>query len=62
MQLDKQERQQKLEETFQSVINVNLVGTFLCTREAVKIFKAQTPQGGKSRTPEHDCTDLRVVY
>ena len=33
-------------ETFQNVINVNLVGTFLCTREAVRIFKAQTPQGG----------------
>ncbi|KAM5540899.1 hypothetical protein V8D89_005543 [Ganoderma adspersum] len=34
-------------ETFQSVVNVNLIGTFLCTREAVKIFKAQTPQGGR---------------
>ncbi|KAI0718226.1 short-chain dehydrogenase/reductase SDR [Cerioporus squamosus] len=34
-------------ETFQRVINVNLVGTFLCTREAVRIFKSQTPQGGR---------------
>ena len=34
-------------ETFQQVINVNLTGTFLCTREAVKIFKAQTPSGGE---------------
>jgi len=32
---------------FQHVVNVNLVGTFLCTREAVKIFKSQSPQGGR---------------
>ncbi|KZT12165.1 short-chain dehydrogenase/reductase SDR [Laetiporus sulphureus 93-53] len=32
---------------FEQVVNVNLVGTFLCTREAVKIFKSQTPQGGR---------------
>ncbi|TFK85614.1 short-chain dehydrogenase/reductase SDR [Polyporus arcularius HHB13444] len=36
-------------ETFQKVINVNLVGTFLCTREAVRIFKSQTPQGATGR-------------
>ncbi len=35
-------------ETFQRVISVNLVGTFLCTREAVRIFKSQSPQGGTS--------------
>ncbi|TFY65061.1 hypothetical protein EVJ58_g2206 [Rhodofomes roseus] len=34
-------------EKFQQVTNINLVGTFLCTREAVKVFKAQTPQGGR---------------
>ncbi|KAI0330806.1 short-chain dehydrogenase/reductase SDR [Cubamyces sp. BRFM 1775] len=34
-------------ETFQQVININLTGTFLCTREAVRIFKAQSPQGGR---------------
>ncbi|KAI0754616.1 short-chain dehydrogenase/reductase SDR [Daedaleopsis nitida] len=34
-------------EMFQKTINVNLVGTFLCTREAVKIFKSQSPQGGR---------------
>ncbi|KAF9011493.1 short-chain dehydrogenase/reductase SDR [Hymenopellis radicata] len=34
-------------ETFQRVINVNLVGPFLCTREAFKIFKAQNPPGGR---------------
>ncbi|KAI0761991.1 hypothetical protein BD413DRAFT_586987 [Trametes elegans] len=31
-------------ETFQQVLNVNLVGAFLCTREAVKIFKVQSPR------------------
>ncbi|KAI0373824.1 short-chain dehydrogenase/reductase SDR [Pilatotrama ljubarskyi] len=34
-------------EAFQQVIDVNLVGTFLCTREAVRIFKSQSPQGGR---------------
>ncbi|KAH9950625.1 short-chain dehydrogenase/reductase SDR [Amylocystis lapponica] len=31
----------------QDVLNVNVVGTFLCTREAVRVFKSQTPQGGR---------------
>jgi len=34
-------------ETFQQVINVNLVGSFIAAREAMRIFKAQTPQGGR---------------
>ncbi|RPD56151.1 short-chain dehydrogenase/reductase SDR [Lentinus tigrinus ALCF2SS1-7] len=34
-------------ETFQRVLNANLVGVFLCTREAVRIFKSQSPQGGR---------------
>ncbi|KAF4562587.1 short-chain dehydrogenases/reductases (SDR) family protein [Pleurotus pulmonarius] len=34
-------------ETFQNVMNVNLVGPFLCTREAFKVFKSQTPAGGR---------------
>lgn len=34
-------------EAFQQVINVNLTGSFIAAREAMKIFKAQTPQGGK---------------
>lgn len=34
-------------ELFTSVVNVNLVASFLCTREAFKIFKSQTPIGGK---------------
>ncbi len=33
-------------ETFQNVINVNLVGCFITTREAIRVFKSQTPQGG----------------
>jgi len=33
--------------TFQAVINVNLIGPFLCTREAFKVFKKQSPPGGQ---------------
>ncbi|KAJ7896073.1 putative oxidoreductase protein [Mycena olivaceomarginata] len=29
------------------MISVNLVGPFLCAREAVKLFKSQTPIGGR---------------
>jgi len=29
------------------VINTNVTGTFLCTREAFKYFKTQSPQGGR---------------
>ncbi|KAG9315512.1 hypothetical protein JVU11DRAFT_3127 [Chiua virens] len=32
---------------FTSVVNVNLIASFLCTREAFKIFKSQTPTGGR---------------
>jgi len=34
-------------ELFTSVVNVNLVASFLCTREAFKVFKSQTPTGGR---------------
>jgi NAD(P)-dependent dehydrogenase (short-subunit alcohol dehydrogenase family) len=34
-------------EQWQAVVNVNLTGSFLCAQEAVRIFKAQTPQGGR---------------
>ena len=41
-----------LEETsladFSQVLNTNLIGPFLCTREAIRIFKRQSPQGGVS--------------
>ena len=32
---------------FQSVVDVNLTGVFLCTREAFKVFKSQSPAGGR---------------
>ncbi|KAJ8509546.1 hypothetical protein ONZ45_g8308 [Pleurotus djamor] len=34
-------------ETFRNVMEVNLIGPFLCTREAFKVFKSQSPPGGR---------------
>jgi NADP-dependent 3-hydroxy acid dehydrogenase YdfG len=34
-------------EQWQSVVNTNLTGPFLCTQEAFRIMKAQTPRGGR---------------
>lgn len=34
-------------EQWQAVVDVNLTGTFLCTQEAFKIMKEQTPRGGR---------------
>ncbi len=34
-------------EQWQHVLNVNLTGSFLCTQEAIKLMKAQDPQGGR---------------
>lgn len=34
-------------ETFQHVLNVNITAPFLCTREAFKVFKSQSPPGGR---------------
>lgn len=34
-------------EQWASVVNVNLTGTFLCTQEAFRIMKSQTPRGGR---------------
>ncbi|KAH7913420.1 hypothetical protein BJ138DRAFT_1146163 [Hygrophoropsis aurantiaca] len=34
-------------ELFKSVVEVNLIASFLCTREAFKIFKSQSPTGGR---------------
>ncbi len=34
-------------EQWQQVVNVNLTGPFLCTQEAIKLMKAQEPQGGR---------------
>jgi len=34
-------------EQWQAVVNVNLTGMFLCTQEAFRIMKSQTPMGGR---------------
>jgi NAD(P)-dependent dehydrogenase (short-subunit alcohol dehydrogenase family) len=34
-------------ETWKKVVEINLTGMFLCTQEAIKIMKAQTPRGGR---------------
>ena len=34
-------------EKLRSVLDINLLGPFLCTQEAIKLMKAQTPQGGR---------------
>jgi len=34
-------------EQWRSVVDTNLTGAFLCTREAFRVMKAQTPRGGR---------------
>jgi NAD(P)-dependent dehydrogenase (short-subunit alcohol dehydrogenase family) len=34
-------------EQWQAVVDVNLTGAFLCTQEAFRIMKSQTPRGGR---------------
>jgi NAD(P)-dependent dehydrogenase (short-subunit alcohol dehydrogenase family) len=34
-------------EQWKTVLDANLTGVFLCTQEAIKIMKAQTPMGGR---------------
>jgi NAD(P)-dependent dehydrogenase (short-subunit alcohol dehydrogenase family) len=34
-------------ETWKKVVDTNLTGMFLCTQEAIKIMKSQTPRGGR---------------
>src|ERR1700690_3601225 len=34
-------------ETWANVVATNLTGMFLCTQEAIKIMKSQTPRGGR---------------
>ncbi len=34
-------------EQWKSVVDANLTGAFLCTQEAFKLMKAQTPRGGR---------------
>jgi NAD(P)-dependent dehydrogenase (short-subunit alcohol dehydrogenase family) len=33
--------------TWKAVVDTNMTGTFLCTQEAIKIMKSQTPRGGR---------------
>lgn len=34
-------------EQWQTVVDVNLTGSFLCAQEAIRMMKAQTPKGGR---------------
>ena len=34
-------------EQWRAVVDTNLTGSFVCTQEAIKIMKAQTPRGGR---------------
>src|SRR6266481_5798202 len=34
-------------ETWKKVVDTNLTGIFMCTQEAIRIMKAQTPKGGR---------------
>ncbi|MCC6889095.1 MAG: SDR family oxidoreductase [Hyphomicrobiales bacterium] len=34
-------------ETWKKVVDINLTGMFLCTQEAIRLMKAQTPRGGR---------------
>jgi NAD(P)-dependent dehydrogenase (short-subunit alcohol dehydrogenase family) len=34
-------------EQWKAVVDTNLTGTFLCTQQAIRIMKAQTPKGGR---------------
>jgi NAD(P)-dependent dehydrogenase (short-subunit alcohol dehydrogenase family) len=34
-------------ETWKKVVDINLTGLFLCTQEAIRIMKSQTPRGGR---------------
>jgi NAD(P)-dependent dehydrogenase (short-subunit alcohol dehydrogenase family) len=34
-------------EQWRAVVDINLTGAFLCTREAFRVMKAQTPRGGR---------------
>lgn len=39
--------EETLVEDLRAVIDVNVMGTLLCAREAMRVMKAQTPQGGR---------------
>src|SRR4051794_24554896 len=53
-------------EKFREVVNVNLVAMFLCTQEAIRIMKAQSPKGGRiinnGSISAHTPRPLSVAY
>ncbi len=54
-------------EQWNAVVGVNLTGSFLCAQEAIRIMKAQTPQGGRiinngSISAPRAAAELRSVY
>src|SRR6185312_7434021 len=53
-------------EAWQNVVATNLTGMFLCTQEAIKIMKAQSPRGGRiinnGSISAHTPRPLSVAY
>ena len=53
-------------ETWKKVVDTNLTGMFVCTQEAIKIMKAQTPKGGRiinnGSISAHTPRPLSVAY
>jgi NAD(P)-dependent dehydrogenase (short-subunit alcohol dehydrogenase family) len=53
-------------ETWKKVVDTNLTGMFLCTQEAIKIMKAQSPRGGRiinnGSISAHTPRPLSVAY
>ena len=54
-------------EQWQKVVDVNLTGVFLCTQEAFRMMKAQTPRGGPDHQQRldlgaHAAAELRALH
>jgi NAD(P)-dependent dehydrogenase (short-subunit alcohol dehydrogenase family) len=53
-------------EEWQTVVNVNLTGAFLCTREAFRVMRQQQPQGGRiinnGSTSAHSPRPRSIAY
>lgn len=53
-------------ESWKRVVDVNLTGAFLCTQQAFRLFKAQTPRGGRiinnGSISAHSPRPLSVAY
>jgi len=48
-------------EAFRTVMDVNVTSAVICTREAFKVFKAQTPPGGWFLTRACGSSDLKDI-